>query len=151
MITTSCDDSWPQNAMLPASVDFSITLNSTNINKVVGVALNGVFLHPGISELGYDAFYPKAYATQVSPQSIDPDLCLGSSTYSSSYHYYMFSPCILEQKIKHVSSECSSNSKCNNDKIKYTLQLMSSDLKGLIPVGLAKDGRIIYGPYNSNG
>lgn len=66
----------------------------------MGVALNGVFLKAGISELGYDAFFPKAYGTFDNPVAIDPDICLGSSAYSSAYHYYMFSPCIFETKIK---------------------------------------------------
>jgi hypothetical protein len=62
----------------------------------------------------------------------------------------MFSPCILEQ-ISQVAASCSSNAECKQDIIDYSLKLISSDHKGLIPIGLAKDGRIIYGPYNEKG
>jgi hypothetical protein len=119
---------------------------------MVGIALNGVFLKPGTSEIGYDAFFPKSFSGNAVPLAeIDPDLCLGSSTYSTAYHYYMFSPCILDQKIKHVAAPCSSNSKCSEDQVTYYLRLMSAELKQLVPVGIAKDGRIIYGPFNDKG
>lgn len=114
---------------VPSDTDFQIVSNSSNIDKIVGIALNGVFLKPGIGEYGYDAFFPKAFSSNNNPTAIDPDLCLGSSMYTSSYHYYMFSPCIMDVKIKNVAAACSSNSRCDSEKISYTLKLLSADSK----------------------
>lgn len=57
--TEQCDATWPKNTDIPSDTDFQIVSNSsTAFNDIIGVALNGVFLKPGIGETGYDAFYP---------------------------------------------------------------------------------------------
>eukprot|EP00347_Sterkiella_histriomuscorum_P014134 403362035 len=149
---SQCDKGWSFDQGVPTDSDYLIISNSSNFDKIIGVSINGVFLRPGISELGYDAFYPNAYSLQQDPIAIDPDLCLGSTQYTTAYHYYMFSPCILDQKLKNVEPQfCSANARCSIDKQAYTLKLMSSDSKTIVPIGLAKDGKIIYGPYNQFG
>ena len=147
-----CDSMWSKTSRLPSYVDFSITDNSTNTDRIVGVALNGVFLFGGTSELGYDAFYPASFGEgSSSPSGIDPDLCLGSSAYSTAYHYYMFSPCILESKIKYLASACSTNQKCNTDKPAYITSFLGGGAKAEVPIGIAKDGHLIFGPFNAKG
>src|SRR5450830_1333808 len=66
----------------------------TNSDNVVGVALNGVFLFAGLSEKGYDAFYPKSYGKKTDPAGVSVDICLGASQSYNTYRYYMFSPCL---------------------------------------------------------
>lgn len=53
-------------------------LSLPNSDMIVGVALNGVFFFSGTSNLGYDAFYPKAYGTNVHPRAMEFDTCLGN-------------------------------------------------------------------------
>jgi hypothetical protein len=75
---------------------------------VVGVALNGVFLFAGLSEKGYDAFYPKPYGNKIDPRGVAVDICLGSSQSYNTYRYYMFSPCLYKnQDLKGVAKLCS--------------------------------------------
>ena len=89
-----CDKSWIRDANLFRSVGF--IKHSGNTDGIVGIALNGVPIYSGTSELGYDAFYPKSYGKFVNPKRVETDLCLGSTEYSDFYKYYGFSPCIFE-------------------------------------------------------
>jgi len=120
----------------------------------VGIALNGVFLFSGTSEYGYDAFFPKAYGNMNSPQAVSVDICLGTAWTYNTYRYYSFSPCIFEGlSIKTVSAPCSSSlyPECGTDVRAYALSQVPLTLQTMIPIGIAKDGRIIYGPFKTDG
>jgi len=56
-------------------------ISGVDIHKVIGIALNGVPIFFGTSELGFDVFYPKKYYGRT-PKSIAVDLCLGNSDYT---------------------------------------------------------------------
>ena len=120
----------------------------------MGIALNGVFLFSGTSEFGYDAFFPKAYGNMRNPQAMQVDICLGNAYSYNTYRYYSFSPCIFSGlSIKTISSPCVSGAypQCGQDIMQYTLSMIPATMQTMIPIGLAKDGRIIYGPYKSDG
>jgi len=70
------------------------------LNHYVGISVNGILLHSGASEYGYDAYYPKAYGGMNNPQAVKGDICLGSSDYQNIYTYYMFSPCMYDIDLK---------------------------------------------------
>lgn len=89
----------------------------TTLDNFVGVSINGVLLYTGASELGYDAFYPKAYGGYNKPTVVEADICLGSSFYTKAYHYYMFSPCIYDSPIKTTAMRCASDSLCASNKV----------------------------------
>ena len=61
-------------------VDYQYPLaNLESSDDIVGIAMNGVFIFTGTSELGYDAFFPNAYGSNTDPLKIAPlDTCLGS-------------------------------------------------------------------------
>ncbi len=65
----------------------------------------------------------------------------------------MFSPCILSTTLKDVSALCSSNNyrQCKSDPRKHSVSLITGAQKTIIPIGVAKDGRVIYGPYKEDG
>jgi hypothetical protein len=72
---------------LAGPVDFSVanwdTTNSpylhlTQPERIVGIALNGVFIFSAINEYGYDAFYSRKYGNKRSPVNVTADICLGS-------------------------------------------------------------------------
>ena len=67
---------------------------------IVGVAFNGVPIMSGISEFGFDPFYPRRYGTNYNVKVISVDDCLGHSAISGFYHYYSVSPCILSNTFK---------------------------------------------------
>ena len=89
-----CDKSWIRDANLRSA---GFVKHSGNTDGIVGIALNGVPIYSGTSELGFDAFFPKSYSGRFStPKRVETDLCLGSAEYGGYYKYYGFSPCIFE-------------------------------------------------------
>lgn len=128
-------------------------LRLQNLDQVVGIALNGVFLFAGTSHYGYDAFFPKSYGAQRNPRKIEVDVCLGTSETSQTYRYHMFSPCIYETVLKTVAAPCDSTDYplCKEDVRKHALSYVPPQLQTMTPIGLAKDGRVIYGPFKNDG
>jgi hypothetical protein len=119
-------DEATSNTYIP--VDFTTTNWDVSTNKpylklaspdsIVGFALNGVFIFTPASEFGYDAFYPVKYGNKQNPTAVTADICLGS-VYQSTYKYHMFSPCILPNALKQVSSPCDET--CKKDIAKHSI------------------------------
>lgn len=76
--------------------------------------------------MGADAYYPFTTGLNFVTEII-PDSCLGNNDYTSFYHYYSFSPCILYStpKIASVGSLCSSDANCEANKISYAVSYVS--------------------------
>lgn len=131
---------------------YSYTEHSgTDVDKIVGIALNGVPIFSGVSELGMDAYAAASY-NGVKATNIAPDYCLGDNSHTSFYHYYTMSPCILSGALKSspTAKSCNSDTTCKSDKETYLLKAKSSQ-KTLTPIGIARDGHKIYGPFDDNG
>ena len=65
----------------------------------------------------------------------------------------MFSPCIYNTVAKTYAAPCD-NPKyplCGQDKAAHALLYVPAVMKNINPIGIARDGHIIYGPYNSKG
>lgn len=118
------------------------------MSSVVGIALNGVPIFAGVSELGFDALYPKTYKGSAATP-IKVDYCMGNNDYTSFYHYYSMSPCIFDGTIKSLplGKSCDSDSSCRNKKANHMITARSA-YKTLTPIGIARDGHKIYGPYD---
>jgi hypothetical protein len=148
-----CASGWPSSAdSLTALNSLLYVENSgTDVDKIVGVALNGVPIFSGVSELGMDAYAPKSY-NGASKKEIAPDYCMGDTQYTTFYHYYSMSPCIFDGSLKSLPGAyaCSADATCKSDKKTYILKAKTSQ-KTLLPVGIARDGHKIYGPYDSTG
>ncbi len=121
-----------------------------NSDQIVGIALNGVFLFAGATYYKYDAYFPKLLDPNLNVRYTF-DVCLGTYESFRTYRYHMFSPCILSPTLKDISALCSSNNNCNSDIKKHSVSLLAKKEKTMIPIGTAKDGRVIYGPYKANG
>lgn len=117
------------------------------------MALNGVFFFSGTSEYGYDPYFPQAFGNRNEPRPIEADACLGGSTTAQTYRYHMFSPCIYGAliNIKYDVSKCSDKPECASDIKSYALSYIPSQLRTMSAIGIAKDGRVIYGPYKLDG
>ena len=120
-------------------------------SPIVGTALNGVFFFGGTSHYGYDVFSPRAYGLRQYPQRIKVDICLGTADHYGVYRYHSFSPCIYMVDEREVSADCRDDERCRRDMFKYATDIIPKQLKSQGPIGIAKDGRIIYGPFNSQG
>lgn len=120
-------------------------------NEVIGIALNGVPIYPGRNKDLYDYLQPKAYPADTNAlQASNVDICLGEID-GSLYHYRGYSPCILGSILNDLAMLCSANQGCSNGYHKYLEYYDSSLDRALIPIGVARDGRRIIGPYDSNG
>lgn len=83
-----CRYDWPKS---PPTL---FTLKKGEVKSIVGLTLAGVPIFSGTSEFGSDAFFSNNL------QKPYFDSCLGSAFPSQFYHYYSFSPCILNTQMK---------------------------------------------------
>ncbi|CDW79421.1 UNKNOWN [Stylonychia lemnae] len=126
----------------------------TNSDNIVGVALNGVFLRNGASDLQFDGFFPKLYGTKSLFKYFQTDVCLGTSETYNSYSYHMYSPCMYPSvQIKTIVSSCNNELYpfCKLQPEKHIKTYTPSQVKTMVPIGIARDGRVIYGPFRSDG
>jgi hypothetical protein len=98
-----------------------VDYGSGSVTGIVGIAINGVPIHSGLSENLYDFFAPKG--TGPLAKRVEVDACLGSNYNTNFYHYYSFSPCVFPNSLSDASSasNCKSNSACNADYMKYAI------------------------------
>lgn len=152
--TKQCTPSWTDFTAGQVTT-YSFNKNAAytgSLTGVVGIATNGVPIHAGTSELNFDFFAPKG----TNSRRIEVDTCLGSNddgTTANFYHYYSFSPCLFENSISNAvfAADCSTNSQCNSDYLKYSVTNLPTTQRVLAYTGIAKDGHMIVGPYKSAG
>ena len=144
------------NGVCPIQTDFDINrlqiveYGSEESAHAAGFAVNGVAFQFA-NQLREDPVYPQ---TEDNEQPLDT--CLGHNQLSSDsgmYHYHHLSPCI-NATFGSVDSaglhECDETPACTADKTGYALSGYASMTTRAI-VGLAKDGHVMYGPYNDTG
>lgn len=61
----------------------------------------------------------------------------------------MYSPCIYDISLRVKAAPCYSSASCKKDVRTHAILNTPSLVKVITPIGLAKDGRVIYGPFNS--
>ena len=125
------------------------------MNKAIGIAFNGVLIFPSVLADSKDPYYPRAEtkAERALLTHVNPDACLGTTHASDeqAYHYYTMSPCITPSIAQLYAFTCEDDPNCKENKVEYLTSNFSSSLQTILPVGLAKDGHIIYGPYRIDG
>ncbi len=96
-------------------------------DRIIGTALNGVFLYAGVTHENYDAYYPKSWTGHSDPAGYSFDVCLGTFETEGTYRYHMFSPCILSETLKDVSALClgSSYPGCAEDRGLHSISLLT--------------------------
>lgn len=154
---TLCKTSWIRNGNLKGlGEQLDVTqdgIDNGDTSRIVGIAFNGVPFFSGTSELGYDAFFPRAFGNHLKPLGVNVDHCLGSSDHSTFYHYYSFSPCIMPSPTKLIQTPlmCDEITECKKSVTNYIQDRMDNELKTVIYIGIAKDGHKIMGPYRRDG
>eukprot|EP00347_Sterkiella_histriomuscorum_P010664 403375398 len=131
---------------------------STDLSEFVGIALNGVLISNGLKGIEYptDPLYPIKYGSFDKPMEAYEtfDECLTSIQDSNSlgiHHYHILSPCLISSawQAKQAISSCADSQTCLQSYKYYAKSDWSP--KRLMPIGLAKDGHPIYGPFNDRG
>lgn len=118
-------------------------------DEVIGIAINGVPIYPGRNKELYDYMSPKAYGSNNSPQKSNIDVCLGEID-GNLYHYRGYAPCMFDNVLDYISLMCTDELTCVKG---YPLYLNGFDTykTTLTPIRIAREGRKIYGPRNSQG
>ena len=105
----------------------------------------------GAYENPYDPYFPSIVGD--SPATYTSDTCLGNNDYTTFYHYYSYSPCIINTAMKYnlTVTKCSSNSTCKSHQLYYATNYTATANRTVKAIGLSKDGYLIYGPFKSDG
>ena len=123
---------------------------STN---AMGFALNGVAFQFA-NQIEEDPVYP---TTVTNEQPLD--ICLGHNQQGSEsgvipsgmYHYHELSPCLNASFLSgKAMSDCASNAGCKADIAQWSLTGYEGATSRTV-VGIAKDGHVLYGPYDDAG
>ncbi|CAF3513254.1 unnamed protein product [Rotaria sp. Silwood1] len=132
-------------ASVPSASNYVSKSSSDSFNTLAGISVDGVTILNVNSANNVDPFYP---AGNFTPESVDA--CLGHPNPSNNgYHYHIASGCALNPPTGKIAS-CKNTPACNASVANYTISTFSS-YRTLTVIGIAKDGHVIYGPYNSNG
>ncbi|CAF0813189.1 unnamed protein product, partial [Didymodactylos carnosus] len=114
----------------------------TNLATVASVSVDDAAIMSVNNANNQDPFYPStSTAEQVSN-------CLGYCQAAGIYHYHIESGCAFYENSSKSVSGCSGS--CSTNIAVYSIG-MYSNYKTLIVIGIAKDGQVIYSPYNSAG
>ncbi|CAF1240060.1 unnamed protein product [Rotaria sordida] len=132
-------------ASVPSVSNYVSYSSSGSFNTLAGICVDGVTILNVNSANNVDPFYPTGtYASEL------VDACLGHpNAASNGYHYHIASGCALNPPTGTIGS-CKSTSACNASIANYSISKFSS-YRTLTVIGIAKDGHVIYGPYDSTG
>jgi hypothetical protein len=114
------------------------------IDTVAGVSVDGVAIMNVNSANDVDPFYP---AGGLTAESVDA--CLGHPNTNDIYHYHIASGCAVNPPSGTIST-CTGTSSCSSNLASYAISLFTS-YRTLTVIGIAKDGHVVYGPYDSTG
>jgi hypothetical protein len=142
------------NAITPNSDCSGLTFvgGADTLGTGVGVSLSGVTLLNGNSADKVDPFYPKAYGTVTNTVPENVDICVGHPSFTAVYHYHIMPTCHSGSQYITQAAPCGgpNAATCGNRLKDFALDSWSQN-KTLTVAGIAKDGRVIYGPYWGDG
>jgi hypothetical protein len=136
-----CNINEEQSAPTTANL---VNYGTTTLNTVAGISVDGVAILDVNSLNDVDPFYPAGGSPAESV-----DACLGHPNGNNIYHYHIASGCAVNPPSGTISS-CAGTSSCASNLASYSISLFNS-YRTLTVIGIAKDGHVIYGPYDSSG
>ncbi len=148
--TANCETDSALSTKIPSLAKFTNT--GTKTLDAIGVALDGLLMNAGINANDVDDFYPpNSYGTYTYSNNNQSwfDQCMSHTNGDGYYHYHAASPCLGDTSLSATSpARCYNVASCWG----YYMDFITSHFsKSLTPIGLAKDGHIIWGPYDSSG
>lgn len=120
----------------------------------MGISTSGAALNNGLSEDGADPFYPDYYnlVIDIDKSTGKSDTCIIHQTLSGQFHYHHLPQCLSaglsDLGINPIG--CDEDNDCHLDRIDFSLRGFGTQ-PNLNPIGIAKDGHVIYGPYKEDG
>jgi hypothetical protein len=134
---------------------------TNNLYEAMGVGFDGVLLNSGINDEKVDIFWPVSwnftysngdvseYVYEDGDQKIhNYDIC-GSHVNGNGYlHYHAASYCVVDPSLADDFEICYDNDDCWEDPPNWLAEQFP---RTLTPLGIAKDGHIIWGPYDNDG
>lgn len=119
--------------------------------RALAVALNGVTFQ-NANQKNDDPIFPQGLG-DVSDQPLDK--CLGHNQRNSPsgmYHYHSFSPCLNKGFLaEHGPQDDCRCGPCEDDPIGWALSgYAAAPWNNKTVIGISKDGRVLYGPYNDD-
>eukprot|EP00347_Sterkiella_histriomuscorum_P014803 403359465 len=146
-----CNNKWSRSQFLKGQVQDLNIKSGVDLN-VVGVLFNGVVLFSGYSDkTSYDALQS---SSQSRTNATQLDSCLGGYDSQGFYRYFSYSPCVKDQTYKTsltTPALCKNTANCNTNAFSFALDKTTTTNKVLQPLGIAKDGHKILGPYKNDG
>jgi hypothetical protein len=147
-----CDEDWALDSGIDSDSLFGTNSGNTlTLDTYVGIGLDGVMLKTAVTPNDVDPYYPVVYGdvTDADSEEETVDICLGHVDDEGLYVYHTMSPCIGSSTLSNFPKTCDDVSACKKDHLTYALGKFSNTENK--PIGIAKDGAIIWGPYDSNG
>ena len=138
-----CDNSWSSTM---ASTSIFTDTSSDSIDSFVGLMMDNVMIANALTSDNEDAL--TEYAS-------DMDFCLSYADSNNFIKYHTMTSCWGSQaSTSDVPPLCSqaNDDKCVRQPVTFAAKnFTSTDLPYETPIGIAKDGHIIVGPYNEDG
>jgi hypothetical protein len=132
-------------ATAPDNSQLVLYSSPTTVNSVAGVSLDGVAIYNGDNYYNEDTFYP------VTPTPLEwGDQCLGHTDPNGTYHYHIGSSCPLRPPVG-LTTSCENIPTCRESLANYSASMFTRGYHKLTPIGVSKDGHVVYGPYTSDG
>lgn len=150
--STTCTPTKSSTVPSFASYYDNVAGNSMSNGGAMGWAVNGIIIFSSSSADNEDPYYPKAWSGNSKAVVEVVDACAAHPENTGFYHYHILPPCLVDNKGMKNPGVCDSmsNSTCSSDVKSYVLSHYANN-KTLTVLGVAKDGRVIVGPYDSNG
>jgi hypothetical protein len=145
-----CDTTEVQDANLQNVIDY-VQNGATSLDNIVGITFGGALLYNPVQAGSVSAFYPSTGS------DLDVDACFGYVDSDGILGYIGMDVCMAN--IDTVTNSgvdgvvmCDAWTDCNTDKELYVQAAVeaSSSYNKKTPVGMAKDGHVIYGPMQSS-
>jgi hypothetical protein len=134
----------------------------SSIKEAMGFGFDGVLLNAGINDYKVDIFHPVSWNSTDTDGSIKEyvyededdkkqdgyDICGAHTNSNGYYHYHAHSYCVIDPSLADDLVPCVDDDECWDDPPAY---LTDQFPRTLTPLGLAKDGHIVWGPYDKDG
>ena len=136
-----------KTSVVPTESYFTNMNTAVGVTTLAGITINGVVILSSASADYVDPFYPQTWsgATSVTAESVDT--CIAHPQGSGVYHYHFLPSCLYGTP---TTGSCASNTACTSNLKTFALDTFSSK-KTQTVVGIARDGHLIMGPYDSTG
>lgn len=123
--------------------------HGSNMDTSVGITITGINMFNALSADDVDPYYPAIYGkvTNITAATEHVDKCLGHpNPMGLTYHYHIPSPCMWDKNID--LAPCTKENDCDP---KTNMLESFADKKERTVIGIARDGRVVYGPYDDDG